>query len=75
MLLLAAVLLESERIWLNPLLSLALTPGCSYILLYRITLSLVKINSPGGRELSSQGTHHECSRTLWLSFNFPCLTL
>lgn len=39
MLLLAAVLLESERIWLNSLLSLALTPGCSYILLYCATLS------------------------------------
>lgn len=69
MLLLAAVLLESERIWLNPLLSVALTPGCSYILLYCVTLSLVKINAPdGGRELSSQSTHHESSKTLWLSF-------
>lgn len=71
MLFLAAGLLESERIWLNPLLSLALTPGCSYILLYCVTLSVVKIHSPdGGKELSSQSTHQEDGRTLfvWLSF-------
>lgn len=68
MLLLAAVLLESERIWLNPLLSLALTAGCSYILLYCVTLSLVKIHSPdGGKELSSQSTHQEDGRTLCLA--------
>lgn len=83
MLFLAEALLQSERIWLNSLLSLALTSGCSYILLYCVTLSVVKIHSlDGGKELSSQSSHHEDGRTLFglvsfqlhleEGFSFPC---